>query len=258
MTALLLLAAFAASSHAAPDACGAAYDEAYQASWAISREQWNADCATGTKPEDILRQQQKRAMEDCRRYFAPYADKAKVADWNLGVYCAQGPAGESTLATMTGAPSRRSSASTPAPTVKTSNVFPGRDPAVNQARRVYNQVETEGSLLPNRFVPPNFAPPSQALPAGRIRYRATSTFEVYIPMQTENPICVTLCIGINNLKPFLQLWDQGCTGRVETMTFSYGVAGQKLQKYRQEEIDAAFAEIEKILNSSRSEFNKPQ
>lgn len=238
---LLRLAAPAAAAD-----CASGYAN-YEAEWAITRSQWDADCASGLKPADILRSRQQAFMAECAAYYRPFLAKARLEEWNLQVYCAQGAAGEGKLSGMAGAPLRRP----PEPPAAAAPAVP-----LNPARRYYNSVDTLGTELKNW---------KDVLPAGIIdnsQLRAFLGVSHAIYVNLGMPLCVMevkTLVSVSGRcgpgEPYIKLIvDKGCTGRVSTMRIS-GENGREL-KCGQKRIDEIYGALDAAYTETRPKAGK--
>lgn len=254
MIVALLLSTLAAGSRAASD-CPASFQPSYESNWGVTRAQWEAGCSSGSKPDDILRARQGEFMSRCQSYFTEPAEKAKVPAWNLPVLCAQGADGEAKLAALTGAAPRKRPVEpsvTPPPAAAAKVDHAARNPA----QRLYNAVESEGSLFPTKLEAPRWLPPR-----AKIRYKSLDHLGVYVTMEGP-PICATL-IGLGDAcgGKYFDGWfvDRGCTGEAATMTFEPMDENLKApQACDQAEVDAVMTRGEKYLFPSRVQFEKPR
>jgi hypothetical protein len=240
--AILVAAAVGLVSHApaqTPD-CAASYAN-YEADWAITRAQWDADCAAGRKPDEILRSRQQTFMTDCAAYFQPFLAKAKVEDWNLQVYCAQGASGENKLSAMTGAPSRRAPPAPSAPRPP-----PAINPSSNPAAHFYSLIDTTCGPLPRQFadeLPKGLSPQSH--------FYGTLMYKMYVSKVSRPPLCLLEHINVmghgrcdpNTYVYVDKISDAGCTGKLATMTLT-DAHGNPVD-CSQRQIDSLFSDIEK-------------
>ncbi|MBI5201851.1 MAG: hypothetical protein HY925_09725 [Elusimicrobia bacterium] len=93
---LELVLALAPSAWAAPTVpeCQGMYKDEYQEQWELPRAAWDADCATGREPPDVLRLRQALFQTNCRKDFAGRQDvRLDLVD----AFCAQGTAGRRRL-----------------------------------------------------------------------------------------------------------------------------------------------------------------
>lgn len=218
--------------------CSSSYEDRF-ADWTITRAQWDADCAVGRKPEEILRQRQRLFMEDCAAYYRPYLAKAKVEDWNLGVYCAEGAAGERKLSTMSGAPPRLAPPAPPESPAATANK-PGASFA-NPAVHFYNLIDTTGSVLPITL--------AETLPPGlemspQLRYYGTIEYRIYVSQTRRPPLCVLMIDSIEYSTPRCYVrsaYDEGCTGRLSTMRLT---TDSSAPECGQKQIDKLYSRLE--------------
>lgn len=238
---LLRLAAPAAAAD-----CASGYAN-YEAEWAITRAQWDADCASGLKAEDILRTRQQAFMADCAAYYRPFLAKARLEEWNLQVYCAQGAAGEGKLSGMAGAPLRRppEAPAAAAPAVP-----------LNPARRYYNSVDTLGTELPKNW---------DAFPAGILnnsQLRAFTGVSHTLYVNLGMPLCVMKVEVLSIVsgrcgpgEPYIKLVvDKGCTGRVSTMRLT-DEKGREL-KCGQKKIDEIYSALDAAYTEGRPKAGK--
>jgi hypothetical protein len=247
----LLLAALAwgpaAPARAANPDCGASYKADDEAAWAITRGQWDSDCAAGLAPDDILRKRQKTFMDECAAYYRPFLVKASVPDWNLQVYCAQGAAGENALSAMSGAPPRRAPPAPPAPPAAEARKAPG--PAANQATRFYNLIDTAGAPYPEKLI--DLLPKELSL-TPLLRYNGTHEYEIFVARDRRPPLCILhleVFVGVpvrcGEETYMSDLYDSGCTGRVSSMRIVGQGAGGKVPKHcTQKQVDVVFAALE--------------
>lgn len=246
----LLLAALLlklATPAAAAD-CASAYAN-YEPDWAITRAQWDADCSSGLKPAEILRARQQTFMAECSAYYRPFLDKARLEDWNLQVYCAQGAAGEAKLSTMTGAPLRRPP---PAPAAAAPTL------PLNPARRYYNSVDTMGTEMPKNW--DKF--PGGILNNAQLRAFTGISHSLYVNMAMSPPLCVLQVQTVLNVggrcapdEPYIALIvDKGCTGRAATMRFTDGAG--KVLDCPQKAIDRTFSALDEAYNAGRAKSGK--
>lgn len=228
--------------------CASGYAN-YEADWAITRSQWDADCASGLKPEDILRSRQQAFMADCAAYYRPFLAKARLEEWNLQVYCAQGAAGEGKLSVMTGAPLRR-----PPPAAASAVLAPAIP--LNPARRYYNSIDTLGTEMPKNW---------DGLPAGILNNSQLRSFmgvshSIYVNMGM--PLCVMTVANLSIVsgrcgpgEPYIKLIvDKGCTGRASTMRLTD--EKDRVLKCGQKKIDEIFSALDAAYNEGRSKIGK--
>lgn len=246
-TAVVMAALLLAAPAGAAD-CASAYAN-HEADWAITREQWNADCASGLKPNDILRTRQQTFMNECAAHYRPFLAKARLEDWNLQVYCAQGAAGEAKLSSMAGAPLRR-----PPPAAKDA---PAALP-LTEARRYYNSVDTLGSELPKNW---------HAFPGGIVNNPQLRAFlgishDMYVNLAANPALCV---MSVNTVlqvggrcgpdEPYIRrIVDKGCTGRIATMSVT-GPSGEALN-CSQKKIDEIYAALDAAYTAGRPKAGK--
>ncbi|MCM2304684.1 MAG: hypothetical protein NDJ72_08275 [Elusimicrobia bacterium] len=237
---LLWLAAPAAAAD-----CASAYAN-YEADWAITRAQWDADCAKGLKPAEILRARQQTFMAECAAHYRPFLAKARLEDWNLQVYCAQGAAGEAKLSGMTGAPLRRP----PAPKEP--------DIPLNAARRYYNSVDTLGTEVPKNW--DQF--PGGILNSPTLRSFMGVSHDLYVNLAMSPPLCAMTLRNLANVsgrcgpgEPYIRLIvDKGCTGRVATMRVT-DENGREM-KCAQSRIDEIYSVLDAAYTAGRSRNGK--
>lgn len=230
--------------------CASGYAD-YETDWAITRSQWDADCASGLKPADILRSRQQAFMADCAVYYRPFLAKARLEEWNLQVYCAQGALGEGKLSGMTGAPLRR-----PPPAPASASLPPGIP--LNPARRYYNSIDTLGTELPKNW---------SSFPAGilnnpQLRAFTGVSHTIYVNMGMSPPLCV-MTVSVLSIvsgrcgpdEPYIKLMvDKGCTGRVSTMRLT-DEDGRTL-KCGQKKIDEIFSALDAAYNEGQPKVGK--
>lgn len=241
-----LLLTLAAPAGAAD--CASAYAN-YEPDWAITRAQWDADCASGQKPADILRSRQQAFMAECAAYYRPFLAKARLEDWNLQVYCAQGAPGESKLSTMTGAPLRRPP---PAPAVAAPAL------PLNPARRYYNSIDTLGTEMPKNW--DKF--PGGILNNAQLRAFTGISHSMYVNMAMSPPLCVLEVHTVLHVagrcapdEPYIDLIiDKGCTGRAATMRFTD--ENGRVLNCSQKAIDRTFSALDEAYNSGRAKVGK--
>lgn len=228
--------------------CASAYAN-YEADWAITRAQWDADCASGLKPADILRGRQQAFMAECAAYYRPFLAKARVEEWNLQVYCAQGAAGEAKLSGMTAAPLRRPP---PAPAAAAPSI------PLNPARRYYNSVDTLGTELPKHW--DKF--PAGILNNAQLRAFMGVSHSIYVNMAMSPPLCVMSVEVLSSVsgrcgpdEPYIKLIvDKGCTGRIATMRLT-DERGREL-KCGQKKIDEIYAVLDAAYTEGRAKIGK--
>lgn len=238
----------AISAPAAAADCVSSYAN-YEADWAITRAQWDKDCASGLKPAEILRARQQSFMAECSAYYQPFLAKANLPEWNLQVHCAQGAAGEAKMSAMTGAPLRR-----PPPAPKEA---PPAAP-LTPARRYYNSVDTLGGEVPKNW---------SSLPGGIVNNAQLRAFmgvshDLYVNLAASPPLCVMSVNVINGLavgsrcgESSIQLVvDKGCTGRLATMRVS-DAEGREL-KCEQKKIDEIYGALDAAYTQGRPKAGK--
>lgn len=93
---LELALALAPAAAAAPTVaeCQGLYKDEYAEVWELPRASWDADCATGREPPEVLRLRQALFQQNCRKAFA---EQPGVRLDLIDAYCAQGVAGRRKL-----------------------------------------------------------------------------------------------------------------------------------------------------------------
>ena len=89
----LALASLAAAAPTVPE-CQGMYKDEYLEQWELQRAGWDADCATGREPAEVLRLRQLLFQANCRKDFT---GKAGVRADLIDAFCAQGVSGRRRL-----------------------------------------------------------------------------------------------------------------------------------------------------------------
>lgn len=255
LVAILLKVASPAS--AAKADCPAAYKN-FEPEWAITRAEWGADCASGKKPEDILRRRQQDFMTACADFYRPRLAKAKLEEWNLQVYCAQGATGEAKLSSMTGAPLRRPTEASIAAEAAAAAAAAVAAMPPNPAKGYYHSVDTLGSEWPKGW---------NDLPGGMLNNSMLRVFSgashtMYVNLAMNPPRCVmaannglhidTICAP--GLPRIMMVVDVGCTGLVKTMTITD--EKKRALKCPQAKIDHIYALLDAAYTEGRAKIGK--
>ncbi len=229
--------------------CASGYAN-YETAWAITQAQWDADCSSGQKPDEILKKRQQAFMDECAAYYRPFLAKARLEEWNLQVYCAQGAAGEGKLSAMTSAPLRRPPP-TPKDTAPAAPLTPGR--------RYYNSVDTLGSELPRNWTDL----PGGILNNPQLRAFSGISHTMYVNLAMRPPLCIMDVTGSIAIvsgrcgpdEPYIKMIvDKGCTGKIANMTFTD--EQKRPMRCGQTRVDEIFTALDAAYTQGRSRNGK--